>query len=155
VKTWRNKKIREREALLKHHRQQWLKGLPKEESPSKMASEEGDEDSDDDDIGSRYDTMTFLAHLPDVRSLQGPIGEGSTSKASRAALVPVEGVEERAKGRAREGPSERGSTKPRVPPTTSVAPRTRARSPCTSSVGGPTMSTPEIEAPSSSVRTQG
>jgi hypothetical protein len=64
-----NRKIHERKALLKHRRQQRLKGLPEEESPSKMASEEEDGDSDEDDAGSRYDTMTFLAHLLDVRSL--------------------------------------------------------------------------------------
>jgi hypothetical protein len=44
-----------------------------------MASEEESDDSDDNDAGSRYDTTTFLSHLPDVRSLQGPIGGGSTS----------------------------------------------------------------------------
>jgi hypothetical protein len=64
-----NRKIHERKALLKHRRQQRLEGLPKEESPSKMASEEEDGDSDEDDAGSQYDTMTFLAHLLDVGSL--------------------------------------------------------------------------------------
>jgi hypothetical protein len=59
VKTRRNRKIHEREALLKRRRQQRLEGLPEEESPSKMASEE-EEDSDDNDTGSRYDTVTFL-----------------------------------------------------------------------------------------------
>jgi hypothetical protein len=34
-----------------------------------MALEEDDNDSEDDDTGSWYDTATFLAHLPDVRSL--------------------------------------------------------------------------------------
>jgi hypothetical protein len=38
-----------------------------------------DEDSGDDDTGSRYDTVTFLAHLPDVWPLLEPIGGGSTS----------------------------------------------------------------------------
>jgi hypothetical protein len=79
VKTWRNRKIRKHEALLKRHRQQRLEGLPEEESPSETASEEEDYDSDDNNVGSRYDTATFLAHLPDVRSLQGPISGGSTS----------------------------------------------------------------------------
>jgi hypothetical protein len=66
--------------LNKHHRQQSLKGLPIEESPSEMVSgEDGDEDSDDDDAGPRYDTVTFLAHLPDVRPLLEPISRGSTS----------------------------------------------------------------------------
>jgi hypothetical protein len=59
-----------------------------------MASEEESDDSDDNDAGSRYDTATFLVHLPDVRSLQGPIGGGPTSQVSRATLVPVEGEEE-------------------------------------------------------------
>jgi hypothetical protein len=155
VKTRCNKKICEHEVLLKRHHQQRLEGLPEEESSSKMASEEEDEDSDEDDAGSRYDTVTFLAHLPDVRSLQGPIGRGSTSQASRVALALVEGEEERAEGRAHEGPSERRSTEPGVPPTTSVAPRTRAWSPRTSSVGGPVTSTPEARAPSSGMRTRG
>jgi hypothetical protein len=35
-----------------------------------MALEEEEGDSDDNDAGSRYDTATFLAHLPDVQSLQ-------------------------------------------------------------------------------------
>jgi hypothetical protein len=79
VKTWRNRKIHEHEALLKCHHQQRLEGLPEEESTSETVSEEEDNDSDDNDTGSLYDTVTFLAHLPDVRSLQGPIGGGSTS----------------------------------------------------------------------------
>jgi hypothetical protein len=72
------RKALEREALNKCHRQQSLDGLPIEESPSEMASGV-DEDSDDDDAGSRYDTVTFLAHLPDMRPLLEPIGGGSTS----------------------------------------------------------------------------
>jgi hypothetical protein len=45
-----------------------------------MALEEDeDEDSGDNGAESWYDTVTFLAHLPDMRSLQGPIGGGSTS----------------------------------------------------------------------------
>jgi hypothetical protein len=65
------KKALEREALNRRHRQQRLEGLPVEESPSEMASEDDDDDDDSDDSGaeSRYDTVTFLAHLPDVRSL--------------------------------------------------------------------------------------
>jgi hypothetical protein len=51
--------------LKKRHRQQSLEGLPIEDSPSGTVSVE-DKDSGDDDAGSRYDTMTFLAHLPDV-----------------------------------------------------------------------------------------
>jgi hypothetical protein len=79
AKTWRNRKLHKRATLLKHHRQQHLEGLPIEESPSETASEEEHDDSEDDDAGSRYDTVTFLAHLPDVRSLQGLINGGSTS----------------------------------------------------------------------------
>jgi hypothetical protein len=56
--------------------------------------------------------MTFLAHLPDVRPLLEPIGEGSTSQASREVSMPVKGEGEPAEGRAQEGPSERGSTSP-------------------------------------------
>jgi hypothetical protein len=44
-----------------------------------MASGEEDDDDDDDDAESWYDTMTTLAHLPDVRSLQEPSGGRSTS----------------------------------------------------------------------------
>jgi hypothetical protein len=66
-----------------------------------MASgEDEDEDSDDDDTRSWYDTVTFLAHLPDVRPLLEPIGGGSTSQSSRAVSMPVEGEEEPAEGRA-------------------------------------------------------
>jgi hypothetical protein len=110
------RKALEREALNKRHRQQSLEGLPIEESPSETASvEDEDEGSDDDDAGSRYDTVTFLAHLPDVRPLLEPIGGGSTSQASRAVSMPVKGEEELAEGRAQEGPSERGSAMPGVP----------------------------------------
>jgi hypothetical protein len=70
VKTRRNRKILERKALLKCHCQQRLEGLPEEETPSKTASEEKEDDvSDDNDVGSRYNTATFLAHLSDVWSL--------------------------------------------------------------------------------------
>jgi hypothetical protein len=123
------RKALEREALNRHHRQQRLEGLPVEESPSEMASEDDDDDSDDSGAESRYDTVTFLAHLPNVRSLQGPIGGGSTSQALRLALALVEGEEKPAGGRAREGPSERGSAAPRVLPTMSVALRPRVQSP--------------------------
>jgi hypothetical protein len=71
------KKTLEREVLKKRRCQQSLEGLPIEESPYGMVSGE-DEDSSDDDAGSRYDIATFLAHLPDVRPLLEPIG-GSTS----------------------------------------------------------------------------
>jgi hypothetical protein len=94
TKTRRDRKAHEREALLRRRRHQWLEGLPKEESPSESVSEKESEDSDDDDAGSRYDTVTFLAHLLDVWSLQGPVGEGSTSRASRVASAPVEGKKE-------------------------------------------------------------
>jgi hypothetical protein len=80
TKKWRNRKILEREALIKRCRKQRLEGLSEEESPSETASEEeGDDDDDDDDARSRYDTATTLAHLLDVRSLQEPVGGGSTS----------------------------------------------------------------------------
>jgi hypothetical protein len=79
TKTRRNRKIHEHVALLKRHRQQRLKGLPIEESPSEMASKDEDEDNEEDDTGSRYDTVTFLAHLPDVWSLQGLISGRSIS----------------------------------------------------------------------------
>jgi hypothetical protein len=71
------KKTLECEALKKRRRQQSLEGLPIEESPFETVSRE-DKDSDNDDAGSRYDTTTFLAHLPDVRPLPEPVG-GSTS----------------------------------------------------------------------------
>jgi hypothetical protein len=67
------KKALEREALKKCHRQQSLEGLPIEESPSETVSGE-DEDSDDDDAGSWYDTMTFLVHPLDLRPLLEPVG---------------------------------------------------------------------------------
>jgi hypothetical protein len=64
------RKALKREALNRRHCQQRLKGLPIEESPSEMASEEeDDDDSDDSGAESRYDTVMFLAHFPDVRSL--------------------------------------------------------------------------------------
>jgi hypothetical protein len=78
VKKRQVRKALEREALNKRHRQQSLEGLPIEESPSGMVSGE-DDDSGDDDARSWYDTVTFLAHLPDVRPLLEPIGGGSTS----------------------------------------------------------------------------
>jgi hypothetical protein len=77
VKKHQVKKALEHETLKKRRRQQRLEGLPIEESPSETVSRE-DEDSGDDDVGSRYDTATFLMHLPDVRPLLEPIG-GSTS----------------------------------------------------------------------------
>jgi hypothetical protein len=155
MKTRRNRKVHEHEALLKRCHQQRLEGLPEEESPSKTALEEEDDDSNDNDAGSCYDTVTFLAHLPDVRSLQGPVGGGLTSQASRLASAPIEGEEERPEGRAREGPLERRSAELGVLPTTSAMPRTRVRSPRTSSAGRATTSTPEAGAPSSGVRTRG
>jgi hypothetical protein len=150
------RKALEREALNKRRRQQRLDGLPVEESPSKTASEEDeDEDSDDNDVGSRYDAVTFQAHLPVVQPLLEPISEGSTSQASRVVSAPIEGEEEPAKGRAREGPSKRGSIMPGVPKGMSVVPRPRVCSPRTSSTGETTMSMPEARVPSSGVRTRG
>jgi hypothetical protein len=95
VKMRCDRKIGEHEALLKHRRQQRLEGLREEESPSETTSEEESDDSDDNDAGSWYNTVTFLAHLPDVWSLQGPIGGGSTSRVLRAASAPVKTEEER------------------------------------------------------------
>jgi hypothetical protein len=92
------KKALEREALKKRRHQQSLEGLPIEESPSETVSGE-DEDSGDDDAGSRHDTATFLAHLPDVRPLLEPVG-GSTSQASREVSSPIEGEGEPAEERA-------------------------------------------------------
>jgi hypothetical protein len=113
--------------LIKHHRKQRLEGPSEEESPSETASEEeGDDDDDDDDAGSWYDTATTLAHLPNMRSLQEPVGGGSTSQALWVASVPIKGEEERAEGRAHKKPSERGSAEPMVPPSTLVAPHPRA-----------------------------
>jgi hypothetical protein len=95
------RKALKREALNRHRRQQRLEGLPIKESPFETASEEDDDDdSDDSGAKSRYDTVTFLAHLPDMRSLQGPVGGGSTSKASRAASAPIEVEEKPVGGRA-------------------------------------------------------
>jgi hypothetical protein len=147
------KKALEREALKKRHRQQSLEGLPIEESPSETASVE-DEDSEDDDVGSRYDTATFLAHHPDVRPLLEPVG-GSTSQVSREVSAPVEGEGEPAEERARAEPLERGSTSPRVLQGRSVAPRPRVRSPRTLPTGGATTSASEARAPSMGVRTRG
>jgi hypothetical protein len=153
TKKWHNRKILERELLIKHRRKQRLKSLSKEESPSKTASEEEEgDDNDDDDTESRYDTATTLAHLLGMRSLQEPINRGSTSQASRAASALVE-EEERVEGRAHERPSERRSTEPMVPPSMSVALHSRAQSPRTSLVGRPMTLTPETRAPSSGVRT--
>jgi hypothetical protein len=52
VKTRRNLKAREREVLLRRRRQQRLKGLPEEESPSESISEGESDDSGDDDARS-------------------------------------------------------------------------------------------------------
>jgi hypothetical protein len=117
-------KTLEQEALKKRHRQQSLKGLPLEESPSETVSGE-DEDSGDDDARSWYDTVTFLAHLLDVRPLLEPV-RGSTSQASRKVSAPVEGEGEPREGKARVGPSARGATSSGAPREGSVAPLPRA-----------------------------
>jgi hypothetical protein len=70
-------KALEQETLKKRRRQQSLDGLPLEESPSETVSGE-DDDSGNDNAWSWYDTVTSLAHLPNVRPLLEPIG-GSTS----------------------------------------------------------------------------
>jgi hypothetical protein len=81
TKKRRNRKILVHEELIKHSHKQRLEGLSEEESPFEIASEEedDDDDGDDDDAKSRYDTATTLSYLPDVRSLQEPVGRGSTS----------------------------------------------------------------------------
>jgi hypothetical protein len=71
AKSRRDQKAREREVLLRRHRQQRLEGLLEEESPSESIPEGESDDGGDDDTGSRYDTTTFLAHLLDVRPLLG------------------------------------------------------------------------------------
>jgi hypothetical protein len=104
-------KTLEQEALKKHRRQWSLDGLLLEESPSETVSRE-DEDSGDDNAGSRYDTATSLAHHPNVRPLLEPIG-GSTSQASREGSAPVEEEGEPGERRARAGPLARGATSSR------------------------------------------
>jgi hypothetical protein len=137
--------------LKKHHRQQSLEGLPLEESPSETVSGE-DEDSGDDDAESRYDIVTFLAHLPNVRPLLEPVG-GSTSQASRDVLVPIEEEGELGEGRAGAGPSVRGATSFGALQEGSVAPLPRAQSPRTQPVVRATASVSEAKAPSTAIRT--
>jgi hypothetical protein len=60
--------------LKKRRRPQSFDGLPFEESPSEMVLGENDDDGDDDDALSRYDTVTCLADLPDVRPFWSPLG---------------------------------------------------------------------------------
>jgi hypothetical protein len=146
------RRIRECEALLRRCRQQWLEGLPEEESPVESVSEE---ESNDNDTGSQYKTTTFLMHLPDVRSRRYPSAGGSTSQASRAASAPVEGEEDRPEERAHEGPLERRSAEPGIPLTTFAAPRTCTQSPRTLSAGGAAASMPEAGALSPGIRTRG
>jgi hypothetical protein len=67
------RKTLEQEVLKKRRRHQSLDGLPLEESPSETVSGEHD-DSDDDNAWSRYDTVTSLADLLDVRPFLEPIG---------------------------------------------------------------------------------
>jgi hypothetical protein len=113
-----------------------------------------DEDSGNDDTGSRYDTATFLAHLPDERPLLEPVRR-STSQALRKVSAPVEGEGEPAEGRARAGPLERGATSPGVLQGRSVAPLLGARSPRTQPAGGATALASEARALSTGVRTRG
>jgi ribosome biogenesis protein Tsr3 len=113
------RKALEQEALKKRRRQQRLDGLPLEESPSKTVSGE-DDDSGDDDAWSRYDTVTSLAHLPNVRPFLEPI-RGSTSQASREAPTLVEGEEELGDRRVGAGPAAREAASSRAPQEGSVA----------------------------------
>jgi hypothetical protein len=103
----------------------------------------------------RCDTVTTLAHLPDIRFLQEPIGGGSTSQVLRAASAPVEGEEEQTERRAPEGPLGRGSAKPVVPSSSSMAPHRHARSSRTFLVGKSAMPLPETKTSSLGVRTRG
>jgi hypothetical protein len=107
-------KALEKEALKKRCHQQSLDELSLEESLSETVSGE-DEYSGDDDAGLRYDTMTYLAHLPDVRPLVEPIG-GST----------IEGEGEPGERETGVGPSARGATSSGAPQEGSVAPIPRA-----------------------------
>jgi hypothetical protein len=93
--------------LKKCCRQQSLEGLPIEESPSETVLVE-DEDSGDDDAGSQYDTVTFLAHLLDMCPLLEPVG-GSTSQASRGVMMPVEGERRANRGKGPSGSFREGS----------------------------------------------
>jgi hypothetical protein len=60
--------------LKKRRCQQSLNGLSLEESPSETVLGENDDDGDNDDALSRYDAVTCLADLPDVRPFLEPIG---------------------------------------------------------------------------------
>jgi hypothetical protein len=113
-----------------------------------------DDDSGDDDAWSWYDTVTSLAHLPNVWPLLEPIG-GSTSQVSREALAPVEGKGEPGERGAGAGPSARGAAPSRAPQEGSVAPLPRARSPRVQPAVGAAVSASEVRAPSTGVRTQG
>jgi hypothetical protein len=115
------RKALEQEALKKRRLQQSLDGLLLEESPSETVSGENDDDGDDDDAWSRYDAVTSLADLPDVRPFLEPIG-GSSSQASRAASAPIEGEGELGEKGAEVGPLAGGAASSRSPQEGSVVP---------------------------------
>jgi hypothetical protein len=100
------RKAKEAEALKKLRRQQTIDGVPLAESPSEMISGEDDDDSDgeDDDALSRYEAVTGLGDLPDIRPLLEPVG-GSSSL-----VVVVEETDEEEEKEA--GPSTGGATLP-------------------------------------------
>lgn len=145
-KAGRDKKLRACEALMKRRRQQRLDGLPEEESPSEIASEE-DDDSEGDEPW--IDTAAVLAHLSDVGSLQGPTDGGLTSRASRAASTPVE--EEWGHERS----PRRSSTEPAVPAPLVTRPRSHTRSTRSSSRRATTPPPALTSTSSSSARTRG
>jgi hypothetical protein len=145
------RKTLEQEALKKHRRQQSLNRLPLEESPSETVSGE-DDDSDDDNAWSLYDTVTSLVDLPDVRPFLEPIG-GSTSQASRVASASVEGEGEPGGKETGAGPLARGATSSGAPQEGSVAPSPRVRAPQAQTAVGAVASVSEVGAPSRGVRT--
>jgi hypothetical protein len=149
------RKAQEQEALKKRRRQQSLDGLLLEESPSETVSGEKDDDSDkDDDALSRYDAVTGLADLPDVRPFLEPIG-GSTSQASRLASVSIEVEEEPEEVGAGAGPSTGGAASSGAPQEGLMAPPPRAQAPRAQTAVGAVTSSSISGVPPMGVRTRG
>jgi hypothetical protein len=69
-----------------------------------MTLEEEEDDSEDDDAKSRYDTMTFLMHIPDVRSLQGLVSGGRPPRHRGQPRRPSRGRRSERKGGPVRGP---------------------------------------------------
>jgi hypothetical protein len=93
--------------LKKLRRQQTIDGVPLAPSPSEMISGEDDDNSgEDDDALSRYETVTGLGDLPDIRPLLEPIRGASSS------VVMVEASEEEEKTEKEMGPSTGGAALP-------------------------------------------